>query len=502
MPNVKVRPGFSGVLLPDGNQHADGSTTVLTEDQFSALAAPQLRALTLVDTAANLTAVNRVYPAPLQIQESDTGKVKTADGATAYIALGYRSVPVNTRTPAYLDDTSPSSASSTLSAAAISGEYGTRVGNTFADLGDSITANGVSIVTPPALESRAWYEVAAMVTDGRAQYIGQAAVSGFTTAQIIATVLPNLLAMNPLPAWCIVLCARNDVVNGVPFATTKANLIFIYDSLRQAGIRPIACTLTAQSGNTATQSLASSMISGFIRQYAMSQRMPLIDFALGTTDPVTNSQVTGWFADASHPNAVGAKNMGILAAATLNAVMPPFQPLMALSDTLPANDMNLVSNPLMLADTNADGLPDNFTLVPGTATFTTALAAATVPALGKFCTLTRTGGTGGGYVKIAASVATPTGHRVAVSLRVGSSGVEANAGGIYVRLRDSAGTIDLGGLNPWSADLPGFNLYYTEVVVPAGMTALNVWMGVASGVGTAIKIGQLSVVDLTAQGLV
>lgn len=414
--------------------------------------------------------VSTLYAKALDYQGAATGGSTTLTGTAA--------------TPAY----DPSSAFAPLGA---DSPY-PRVGPGAWALGDSITANGISTTNPPAFESRAWYVVASMALEGRLRVDGVAATSGYTTAQILATHLPTVVAARP--AMCFVLAGRNDVVNGVAWATTKANLQAIYGALLAAGTMPILLTLTANSGNTSAQNLLTDQINGFIRAYASAHRLPLVDIAT-YTNTTAGAQVSGWFADASHPNAVGAKNIGTYVATVLSPWLAPHVPQLALWNSTPTDSYNLVTTPLMLVDTNSDGVPDNYTNVPGTATGTSALVAGTGNVRGSYNTVSRTGGTGVYYNKMAASAAVTAGHRMALSARIKAT-VEAGSATAFLRAVNAANSTVYAGIDGWAADIAEPTLFYTEFVVPAGVTNINLWWGLASGTGS-ISVAQLSLRDLT-----
>ncbi|MCU1675351.1 MAG: hypothetical protein JWM93_109 [Frankiales bacterium] len=361
-------------------------------------------------------------------------------------------------------------------------------------LGDSITVNGVNTSTPNTWESRAWYIAASIAAEGKFVIDGIAATGGFTTTQVLATHVPTVLAAKP--AMCVVLCGRNDVVNVVPWATVKANLLSMYTQLIAAGVMPVPCTLTANTGNTSAQASLTDQINNFIRIYAAAHKLPVMDVAT-LTNTTAGGQVTGWFADASHPNAVGAKGIGAFVATQLASILPPFTPPVAIVNSSPTTDFNLVTNPLFLTDTNADGTPDNFTVVAGSATGSVALVAGTGSVRGNYMVVSRSGGTGIYYAKMAASAPVVAGRRMALSLRLKAT-VEAGSAQCFVRAVHASNTTVYAGISEWAADIAEPGLFYTEFVVPAGVTNINIWAGLSAGTGS-ISVAQLSFRDLTAQ---
>lgn len=109
---------------------------------------------------------------------------------------------------------------------------------TLVAVGDSIAAGGYagsSFVSRVAARS------------GRYRVTGNYAVGGTRTDQILATQVPQAIASGATQA--LVCAGTNDIEQGVPAATLRANLSAIWNRLRQAGVEPIDIGLLPRNGN-------------------------------------------------------------------------------------------------------------------------------------------------------------------------------------------------------------------------------------------------------------
>ncbi|WP_261278651.1 prophage tail fiber N-terminal domain-containing protein, partial [Serratia ficaria] len=127
--------------------------------------------------------------------------------------------------------------------------------NDVAVAGDSISQFGLAASQPnakgkiyePLVNAQCWAAWAMLFTGGRFRYAGTYATGGYTAAQILAKHIPRVIAAKP--TFCIVLAGGNDVVKSLDFETvTRPALTKIYSKLRRAGIIPVVCTMSAQSG--------------------------------------------------------------------------------------------------------------------------------------------------------------------------------------------------------------------------------------------------------------
>lgn len=362
--------------------------------------------------------------------------------------------------------------------------------NDFFFIGDSITAftqttsgayNDTNRNEKPTVTMQGWPIWAEMISEGRIKYAGLSATGGYRTDQILSTHVPVAVAAKP--TFCVVLAGRNDVVQNIATATAVANLKSIYETLRKAGITPVLCSMSAQSGNTTAQDTNRYAINEFIRAYAEKYDLPFVDFHKVTTDPATGQWFSGWNYDASHPTGTGAQAMG----AELYRAMAPWvgnvTPRMAESNTTPATSTNLLANPTFLNSSDnilADGWKS---VAAGNSTFTTETGIK-----GKAWNLIADGGT---MARVYQTVTVTPGTRYAFGVKVKMNTDGTNY--LFVTQgTDDTGTAFLAGIRRWSKATDGFGYFYQEFTVPTGVTSVSI-----VAIANNMSVGQIGLFKIT-----
>lgn len=207
----------------------------------------------------------------------------------------------------------------------------TGLANSLVALGDSITAQSSSGAGTSDTASSGNYRWHATGYLGWAQtllrhrfaLLKNAGVSGQRSDQILARVQTDVVELNP--AWCIVLAGTNDILQSISHATLIANLGAIYDALRAAGIRVVACTIPpVNSATTTAQREALYGANDFIRDYARTHPdVVVVDWHAAVADPATGAWITNASGDGVHPSAFGAFRMGQVMANALAPLVPP-----------------------------------------------------------------------------------------------------------------------------------------------------------------------------------
>jgi lysophospholipase L1-like esterase len=384
-------------------------------------------------------------------------------------------------------------------------------GNRVFFIGDSITANALeSSGAGPRHTDKSWPLWASLKAAGKFVVSGQAATGGYTVGQVKTTHLPTALAA--APRACVVLAGRNDVLNAVPFATTVADFKTIFSTLKAAAILPVVCTMTATTGNTSAQAIATAKINLWLRTYAAVQGFPLVDLASVTTDPTNDSWISGYNQDASHPTGVGAKAMGDELARVLAPAMPPYAPPRALSQTTPTTSQNMFNDPLWLtADGNSDGTPDAMTVFAAATHTDTIVSGSTDGVKGNWSSMLNGSGAVAYGLKSTVTMACTPGDVIALSCRIKTAGVTAlgGAGVLGLRVTDVANTnTPLLGVTGWAVDIPvgtvdsttAAPLLYLEGTVPAGVTGLTLVRTLGIGINGQQFLGEVGVYNLTASG--
>lgn len=174
--------------------------------------------------------------------------------------------------------------------------------NTIAALGTSITHEGDSSNIPTGVVRGTGYFAALLeISGGRLRGVGINGVPGDTTAQIRARV-DNVIALKP--AMCIVEGGANDVVSSAAQAdTVVANLVAVYDRLLAAGIQPIALTPTPFS----VQPQRAARLNARVVAAARARNIICIDTFGAVIDPLSGNWRSGLsIGDSLHPSGAGA----------------------------------------------------------------------------------------------------------------------------------------------------------------------------------------------------
>lgn len=378
-----------------------------------------------------------------------------------------------------------------------------RVGrpNTIMAMGDSVTANGYTAGTVAQFVGGdnylAW---ASLLSRGRLILPSGpiAATGGYTSAQILATHLPTVLAARP--GFCVVIAGGNDANSAQgDITTTVNNLTAIYDSLRAAQIMPVCCTYVPGQN---LSSWGRQRLNEFVRRYAAVNGCPFVDVFSILGDPAGSGTYLNdgtYNADSVHPNAYGAKVIGQRIAEALDPYLTPYAPPLAQINTFGANDtINKITNPLLLTDTNADGQPDGWTTdfgTPATNTLTTHEAVR-----GSVYQITRGASDASVQYYTGAAIPVTAGNRMVFACRVAAT-VKSVGGVFRVRLQKSDSTTVLVGLQDYTEDVPIGSVLAVEFVVPSGFTGLRLHMTAGTASGAAVSVGQVTLLDYTAAGI-
>jgi lysophospholipase L1-like esterase len=362
-------------------------------------------------------------------------------------------------------------------------------GNRFGFLGDSITI----VDTAPNAMLTEYHVHLAHLSGGRIEWGKKAGLAGATTAQVLATHLPALLAYPIRPDRVIVLAGTNDCTTAT-VATAAANLAAIYRALRAAGIEPIAATLTPRIGFTTPQRAVYDGICRFVARHAGENGYPLIDFASAMTADDGNWLDPAWTADNVHPTIAGARKMADVAWAALQPTLVPSSALLPASNA----DITGLANPLFLTDANADGIPDGWSLNSGPGG-TKALVDATTDAAGNWFEISKN--TTGVVDYTSAILPAAPGDRIRAGARFMVSGVTGSASLIIeAKIQGATGGARLA--SSWNANVPAGTLM-TEFICPAGTTGVRLAYSVNPSAGGAItaRLAQPLLINLTAAGI-
>lgn len=336
-------------------------------------------------------------------------------------------------------------------------------------VGDSILQYGLAFSGPnangtsyaPTLSDQSWPAWALLHSDGRVRYAGQNAVAGYTVDQVGRNCIPAALAAKP--TFCVVSCGRNDVLQGldVDLVTIPA-FESIFRRLRQAGIIPVLCTMSAQ-GNSGFDSrrIAEHRINGYLRAYARRYGYPLVDMHRVTVDPATGDWRAGLSQDASHPNAVGARAMGQEFARVMGDWISPTEPIHADEQLAVGLTANVVPNGLFL--TGSGGEADGWTAdVAGD------VAIETDPAV--VGNVWRLGQAGETQRSLTVAVTSGASYTLGFYASVGNAALAQ----VYALRGGPTSTIHLGGLRRWSTPIPSMQYFSYDFTVTGGSTSATI----------------------------
>ena len=227
--------------------------------------------------------------------------------------------------------------------------------NTCVVLGDSITmynSTSQSLYDVTRLADTGYFNWANYLLGQKLTLLHNGGIAGDRTDQILARVTTDVL--NYAPRFCFVLGGINDVQQSVAVATTKANLLKIYNALLDKGIVVVALTVMPLATGHASLTNANvskiDQINEFIRNTCNSTRgMILVDFYNAIIDP---SSLTGAAlanklkSDNIHPGPGGARALGTAIYNKLNGLLTA----PALTPTSPAHNYSLNSDGNQLFD--------------------------------------------------------------------------------------------------------------------------------------------------------
>ena len=369
-------------------------------------------------------------------------------------------------------------------------------GNIVVAMGDSITDTFDPSAKPESYFRWATRLAGQVVRDG-----GVYATPSMTAEQIRDTHLPEVLARDPHPRYCVVLAGANNT----NVATTKTTLTQIYDALRAAQITPILGLLTPKADLAFVGAL-----NQWMRSYALANNLPFVDFSAATADQATGLWKAGMSGDGIHPTAAGAEAMGTALAAVLTRLAA------GLDNPLPVTQgdpTNLFVAPLFLAgftDANGDLLPDTvgarkgLAFIGGQADTTITYGEEPGVVVGRWLNIARTGSASNTNISsFSWQIPAAPGDLLAFGCKLKLTGASATTNA-YVRLVANGGAVQhpyLMAFEAWQGRSGGPFTYYNEARVGSGTTGAYLSFTISGPAGATLSIGQVVVKNLTALGV-
>ena len=172
-----------------------------------------------------------------------------------------------------------------------------------------------------------------------------AGLAGEKTDQIYARIDTDVLPFSP--DYCFVLGGINDVSNGVPAATIKANLQAIYQKLLNAGITVVALSImpygSGHAGYTAANTQTLLDVNDWIKRFCASTAgMIFVDAFAAIVNPTgAGAAASGMLYDNLHPSPKGALAVATAAKSVLQGkVFAPSLLVSSNSDNYGTNSSN------------------------------------------------------------------------------------------------------------------------------------------------------------------
>lgn len=396
--------------------------------------------------------------------------------------------------------------------------------NTVAVLGDSVTAGGSYGDYLPGI-GHSWIQQLPIQSYQRIRCDeGNFAVAGTLYADALATQLPQVLAMNPLPGACIIASGGNDVrLLAAPnpnFSTMVATLKTIVAVLVAAGIKPILWAITPDTyASPISPTLYQANIhqwNTYIRRYAATHGYPMIDSHTAMAD-INGVYYAGYGdpSNAAHPSPAGQRLIAQKAIA--DGILDAFPPTALVHTARQINDLSNMFNDgtnnlgLFTLDSNSDGLGNGLTLV-GPATCSLVAPTSQDNLHGQWQQMTVTAGNQAHYY-YTFSTGWNVGDLIAFSARVQTNGIEAsgttwncsiinNTPGGFVTPDGTNVTVLYNGLVSWQSDIVDGELY-VEFPILSAMTTMQlyVWVETVPTGSATVRVGEATVRNLTQGGL-
>jgi len=218
--------------------------------------------------------------------------------------------------------------------------------------GDSITAQNFAVsATYNSYADNGYFNWAQAYLGQPFELVRNAGVGGNGTAAMLARIQVDVLAYSA--GWVFVQEVYNDIIGGVPWATTVANLQTIYQTLVNAGSNVIALS-GIPSANFTTQAHkdAISNINIWMRAYCLrNPGMVFVDVYTPLLDPTSaaGAGITAYFVDGIHPSTLGAQIMGQAIYNTVKNLIPASGMSLSMADRASATNPygNVLLNPVM-----------------------------------------------------------------------------------------------------------------------------------------------------------
>lgn len=315
--------------------------------------------------------------------------------------------------------------------------------------------------------------------------LGASATPSYTAAQISSVHLP--VAVTAAPTYCTVWAGGNDALAGNTSATVLQTIQNMCVALEAVGTIPILCTLPPASGISAA---ILDKMNAWASYYAQTNGYPLLDFYGVLVDPATGQYKTGYTSDNIHPNGVGSAAMAVVFRDLVYKIA-----LTSTRASLAAYNgaAGVATNPLLSVGSTAN-TPDGW-FIQGSPTLSLA-ASSSFP--GNELTMTRGSSDG---IAFGNSIAVAEGDVFDFCCRIGATSASTDQKWSVGLVNQSGGVFQAFAYDQ-NLSAPSGTILHWRGVVSAGNTQLASSFSVSGAPGAQIKVGQVTIRNLTAEGVV
>jgi hypothetical protein len=270
--------------------------------------------------------------------------------------------------------------------------------NRVALIGDSRISNGYSATQT---QQQGYFTNLNALLGGRLNVVGRFAVGGKTLDQVLLEQVPQVLALNPRPAFAFMECGHNDIAPSLSNKTAAATIASwqaVRDALAAGGVALIGSTsLPSNLIVTATALKHLATYNRFLLEQNGTQRgVFYFDGHSAVVDPATGQFLAAKTYDSVHPNYQGGWDVARVAFAVLDPIIPKYPRY----TSQPNNYSQIVVNPTGVGSTGTvSGLvtgtpPTSWTATPnGAAAAAISKVARTDFKTGEYTRLTFSAGT-------------------------------------------------------------------------------------------------------------
>lgn len=208
--------------------------------------------------------------------------------------------------------------------------------------GDSLVAGSDTATA----HGEAWPVYLGLISGQQIRYLNNAGIAGQTSTQILARFAADVAAYSPTVVF--ILDGTNDMGNTsdeTAFATWKANKQEQVASVLRIGATPVLLTIPPNNNATGTLYNRKEEIirwNAWLRRYAVSNGIDLIDTYALTVDSTNGNWQSGYFADGTHWNAAGMLAVANLVWSKMGGRIPAAATPLLCVDAI--DEANLVTN--------------------------------------------------------------------------------------------------------------------------------------------------------------